>query len=386
VSPGAFQPKFAAAAQGEGFITKINPGGNGTADLVYSSLFGGSGNGASPDTVLGVAIDSQQNAYITGVTFSPAATFPIFPAGAFQTTLSGLSDAFIAKLTLEPTLVVSPTSLNFGTILIPTTSAAQSVTLTNNTNAAIPFTSATLINANPAAAATDYVISANTCGASIPAGGAPPANQCTVSVTLKPSVVGAETATLQLTDGDSTSPQLISLTGAGTNTAADFTVTAPATATVKNGSQVPITVTVTPVGGFTSQVNLTCTSAPALNLGTCTASPASVTTTDGVTAKTSTVTVTTTAMMTPPPSFRTPPLSPRQFLPLLVTLILLCLVARARQLRVRLAMATAMIVLLVLAGCSGKSHDHTAKGSYTLTITGTSGATTHSATVTLTVD
>src|SRR4029077_7245153 len=144
----------------------------------------------------------------------------------------------------------------------------------------------------------------------------PPANQCTVSVTLKPSVVGAETATLQLTDGDSTRPQLISLTGAGTNTAADFTVTAPATATVKNGSQVPITVTVTPVGGFTSQVNLTCTSAPTLNLGTCTASPASVTTTDGVTAKTSTVTVTTTAMMTPPPSFRTPPLSPRQFLPL----------------------------------------------------------------------
>jgi hypothetical protein len=216
VTPGAFQPTFAPGATGEGFISKLNPGGNGAADLVYSSFFGGSGSGSLPDSVYGIAIDHLNNAYLTGITYSSAATFPVFPPTAFQTSLNGLSDAFIAKLTLIPTLVVSPTALNFGPILVQSTSPAQTLTLTNNTNATITFASATLTNGNPAAATTDYVISANTCSGGIPSG-APPANQCTISVTFKPSVAGAETATLVLTDGDSTSPQNISLTGSGSN-------------------------------------------------------------------------------------------------------------------------------------------------------------------------
>ena len=230
VTPGAFQPAFAAGAQGEGFVSKINPGGNGAADLVYSSFFGGSGIAGGPDNVNAIAVDSQNNAYITGATFSSAATFPVFPVGAFQTSLPAgdSSAAFIAKLTLIPTLVVSPTSLNFGTVNMPNTSPAQTVTLTNNTNATIAFTSATIpvLTATPAAAATDYVVSANTCAAGIPAGAAP-ANQCTVSVTFKPSVVGAETATLLLTDGDSTSPQSVSLTGTGAAAGAPGVLLAP---------------------------------------------------------------------------------------------------------------------------------------------------------------
>ena len=229
LTPGAFQTAFATGAAGEGFISEINPGGNGAADLVYSSLFGGSGSAVTgPDFVSGIAVDSQNNAYITGTTSSSAATFPVFPVGAFQTTLPAgdASAAFIAKLTLIPTLVVSPTSLNFGTVSMPSTSPAQTVTLTNNTNATIAFTSATFTNGTPAAATTDYAVSANTCAAGIPAGAAP-ANQCTVSVTFKPSVVGAETATLLLTDGDSTSPQSVSLTGTGAAAGAPGVTLAP---------------------------------------------------------------------------------------------------------------------------------------------------------------
>ncbi len=381
VTPGALEPTRPSAA-GNGFLTKLNPGGSGAADLKYSTFFGG--NGPTQEQGFAIALDAANppNAYITGQTFSTAASFPIFPPTAFQTTLNGPSDAFIAKLTLIPTLVVSPTALNFGTILIPNTSAPQSVTLTNNTNAAMVFTSALISGGSPAAANTDYAVSANTCGVSIAAGAS-----CTVSVTFKPTVAGAETGNLVLTDGDSTSPQTISLTGTGTNTAPDFTVTAPGTATVKNGSSVNFTVTVTPVGGFTSQVDLTCASVPALTLGTCTPSPASVTTTDGVTPKTSTVTVTTTAFM-PPPSRRIPPLSMRQVVPLFLAVMLLFLLPTTRRLRMRLTLGTAMILFVVLAGCSGKPHPHTQKGSYVLTVTGTlhGGATTHSATVNLTVN
>jgi len=381
VTPGALEPTRPSAA-GNGFLTKLNPGGSGAADLKYSTFFGG--NGPTQEQGFAIALDAANppNAYITGQTFSTAASFPIFPPTAFQTTLNGPSDAFIAKLTLIPTLVVSPTALNFGTILIPNTSAPQSVTLTNNTNAAMVFTSALISGGSPAAANTDYAVSANTCGVSIAAGAS-----CTVSVTFKPTVAGAETGNLVLTDGDSTSPQTISLTGTGTNTAPDFTVTAPGTATVKNGSSVNFTVTVTPVGGFTSQVDLTCASVPTLTLGTCTPSPASVTTTDGVTPKTSTVTVTTTAFM-PPPSRRIPPLSMRQVVPLFLAVMLLFLLPTTRRLRMRLTLGTAMILFVVLAGCSGKPHPHTQKGSYVLTVTGTlhGGATTHSATVNLTVN
>lgn len=383
VTPGALQPVY-PGANAVGFISKINPAGGGSSDLVYSTFFGGSGNGSGQEQAFGIAVDAATppNAYITGQTFSTAATFPVFPAGAFQTTLKGTSDAFIAKLTLIPTLVVSPTSLNFGTILIPNTSAPQSVTLTNNTNAAIAFTSAVISGGSPAAANADYAISANTCGASIAAGAS-----CTVSVTFKPTVVGAETANLVLTDADSTSPQTIPLTGAGTNIAPDFTVTGPATATVKDGAQVQFTVNVNPVGGFTSQVDLTCASVPDLTLGTCAASPASVTP-DGVNPSPSTVTVTTTALMAPPPSLRTPPFSIRQVVPLILVLMLLCLLPGTRRLRMRLAMATAMIFFIVLAGCSGPIKPHTPTGAYTLTITGTlhGTATTHTATVNLTVN
>jgi len=217
VTAGAFEPVFPAGATGAGFLSKLNPGGNGAADLVYSTFFGGSGAGGNPDQIFAVAIDTATlaNAYITGHTFSTAATFPIFPAGAFQTTLKGNSDAFIAKLTPIPTLVVSPapgSTLAFGTVLIGTTSAAQTVTLTNNTNAAIAFTSP-VVNGSPAAANTDYTVT-NSCSSSIPFGAT---NTCTVSVTFTPTVVGAETATLQLTDSDSTSPQNILLTGTGAN-------------------------------------------------------------------------------------------------------------------------------------------------------------------------
>jgi hypothetical protein len=220
VTPGAFQPSLAAGAQGDGFISKINPGGNGTSDLVYSSFFGGSGIVGGPDAVHGVAIDSQSNAYITGLTFSSSASFPVFPSGAFQTNLAGgdLSAAFVAKLTLIPTMAVSPTSLAFGTQPVGITSGAKTVTLTNNTSDAIPFPGSSIAFTGTNLA--DFASPSNTCGGSIAAG-----TSCNLSVTFTPSVASSETATLAITvtitNGGVANPQTfdVSLTGNGSNSA-----------------------------------------------------------------------------------------------------------------------------------------------------------------------
>jgi hypothetical protein len=221
VTSGAFQPKSAAGAQGDGFISKINPGGNGTADLVYSSLFGGSGIAGSFDAVRGIAVDSANNAYITGVTFSSSSSFPVFPPPtatppAFQTNLpSGdTSAAFIAKLTLIPTFAVVPTSLDFGVQPVGVTSGAKTVSLTNNTSDAIPFpgSAVTFTGTNKA----DFASPSNTCAGSIAAGAT-----CTVSVTFTPSVTAAETATMvitvTITNGGISSSQAfdVSLKGTG---------------------------------------------------------------------------------------------------------------------------------------------------------------------------
>jgi hypothetical protein len=208
---------------------------------------------------------------------------------------------------------------------------------------------------------------------------------CTISVTFAPTAVGASAGTLTITDNAGGSPHTVALTGIGW----DFTVTASAPAPVKAGSSATFTVTVTPLGGFSSPVALTCTKPAALTLSTCTALPASVTPNGA--AVTSQVTVTTTApsLMMPPPSTPTRPLPIRQIVPLLLALLLLFLLPAAKRLRLRLGMATAMLVLLALAGCSGPSAPKkpgTTPGTYNLTITGTSGATVHTATVALTVN
>jgi Abnormal spindle-like microcephaly-assoc'd, ASPM-SPD-2-Hydin len=344
--------------------------------LLYSTYFGGSGSGTNIDGVEAIAIDASNNAYISGHTFSTA-NFPVFPTTAPQTTLKGPSDAFVAKLTLIPTLAVAPANLSFGNVLVGTTSGPQTVTLTNNTNSNIPFTSATVTGAN----AADFTPTpAASCVPNIT-----PASPCTVSATFRPSVAGAETATLVLTDGDSTSPQNVSLTGSGTNTPPpDFTLSAaPTTLTVAQGAVgAPVTISVNPTNGFASAVALTCSGSPAKS--SCVLSPTSITP-----PTTSTLTFTAHAMFVPLPiSKPAPPLNFLRIVPLFLALMLIFLLRSTQRLRARLLTVSAIVICVMLAACSGgnNSNNDTVKGTYPLTVTGTSGALSHTTTVTVTVN
>jgi hypothetical protein len=83
------------AGKKDAFVTAFDT--NGTAAL-YSGYLGGS----QDDYGYGIAVDSEGNAYITGLTFS--SNFPVSDA-PFQASLRGPSSAFLAKLRLSPPLL-----------------------------------------------------------------------------------------------------------------------------------------------------------------------------------------------------------------------------------------------------------------------------------------
>jgi hypothetical protein len=87
----AFQTSFKGAD--DNFIAKISPSGS----LIYSTYFGGNGI----DNPTAIAVDSNERAYLVGFTTSSAATFPL--KNAFDSTLGGSQDGFIAKFNADGT-------------------------------------------------------------------------------------------------------------------------------------------------------------------------------------------------------------------------------------------------------------------------------------------
>jgi hypothetical protein len=96
VTPGAFQTTYGGGQ--DAFVTKFASNGG---SLIYSTYLGGSGI----DTGFAISLDTQQCAYVTGLTRS--ADFPTTP-GAFQTTPGGI---FVTKLAVDGESLIYSTFL-----------------------------------------------------------------------------------------------------------------------------------------------------------------------------------------------------------------------------------------------------------------------------------
>jgi hypothetical protein len=84
---------------GDAFVAKVTP----TGTLVYCGYIGGSGAEAG----FGIAVDSSGNAYVTGVTTSTEATFPVQNVGAdLDHHHGGNGDAFVAKVNATGTALI----------------------------------------------------------------------------------------------------------------------------------------------------------------------------------------------------------------------------------------------------------------------------------------
>jgi hypothetical protein len=107
-----------------------------------------------------------------------------------------------------PSVNVSPGALSFGSQNVGTTSAAQTITLSNSGTAALTINSISLTGTNSA----DFA-QTNTCplSPSTLAAGA----HCTFSVTFTPGATGTRGASVSVSDNAASSPQSIALSGTG---------------------------------------------------------------------------------------------------------------------------------------------------------------------------
>ena len=129
-------------------------------------------------------------------------------AGIQRTTANILDNFSSSAAPAAPVVSLSPTSVGYGTQLINTTGAAQTVTVTNSGSAPLAISSVTVGGPNPG----DFAAS-NGCPLS-PSTVAAGAN-CTISATFTPTAAGSRTASLTITDNASGSPHSVALSGTG---------------------------------------------------------------------------------------------------------------------------------------------------------------------------
>jgi Putative Ig domain/Abnormal spindle-like microcephaly-assoc'd, ASPM-SPD-2-Hydin len=113
-----------------------------------------------------------------------------------------------------PAVAFTPTSLTFAAQAIGTTSAPQSITVTNTGNAGLFINSAAVPNT------LDFTEVSDGCsGLTLAAG-----TSCSVSITFSPTLSGTRSAAFTLTDNAPNSPQTVALTGSGTGTSPSLAI------------------------------------------------------------------------------------------------------------------------------------------------------------------
>jgi hypothetical protein len=139
------------------------------------------------------------------VTFTPSDTGSIKGAVAIATSGAGSPQIVGLSGTGAIPVVLAPTSIAFGDQSVGTTSAPQTVTLTNNSGGTLTISN--IVGSGDFTAAPS---GSTPCGATVAA-----ASTCTFSVTFTPNVKGAITGAATVSDSAPLSPSVVKLTGTG---------------------------------------------------------------------------------------------------------------------------------------------------------------------------
>jgi len=269
---GGFSSPYGVAVDSSGNIyvadygnSKVKEMAAGCASSSCVTTLGGASTFSSP---MGVAVDGSGNVYVadTSNNLVREMTANCTTSSCVTTLGSGFdnpegvavdasgdvygSDSYHSAV--REMLLASPPALTYVSTAVGATSAAQSVPVSNDGNAALTLSSF--------AATINFSAAAGSCGASLAAG-----STCDASFSFAPTVTGALTGTGTVTDNMlnvSGSTQTFALSGTATaatgTTAQTITFTQPTTP-VANGVS-PITLSASSTSGLT--VSFTVTSGP----------------------------------------------------------------------------------------------------------------------------
>jgi uncharacterized repeat protein (TIGR01451 family) len=223
----------------------------GTSELHVGQLAMIGANGID----FGVGADQCSNTTLAaGMSCTALVTFIPQSRGSRTATLQVPDDAADSPQTVSlsgtgvaPVALVTPSSLDFGTVEVGTPSPHRTITVTNTGDAGqdLMITAESLTPAN-----SGFAIVTDHC-ASI--GAVAPNTSCTIELTFTPPAAGARSATLSLTDNAAGSPHTVALTGTGGVPSADLAVSISASPNpVKTGQKVTYTITVLNAGPSTA--------------------------------------------------------------------------------------------------------------------------------------
>ena len=244
---GTFQPAIQYPTAGYSLtLNAVDVNGDGAPDIEVPGAYGvtilmnaggtrvTTTNTPNPSTLQqAVTFTASVSASVSGVVAIPTGTVTFFDGATalgsapltygqsvFKTsTLSGGSHSITAaysgdvqfnphnatpvtQTVLTPVVKLNPTALNFGNQKVGTTSAGQTVKLTNRGQGALAIAGITT---------TGGYSQTNNCGASLASN-----TSCTITVKFKPSTLGIQSGTLSIKDNAVGSPQKVTLTGVGT--------------------------------------------------------------------------------------------------------------------------------------------------------------------------
>lgn len=347
---------------------------------------------ASPSTIHHFNVyyaDASGNLYSAASNISPTTTSldlsSLVPAGTWTIYVEMVGQPLIINRMSNPVsfgggvpgITFAPATLSFLPQALNSTSSAQQVTVTN--------TGAGVLSISGVAGSGEFSVVNNTCTGSIAA-----SSSCSFGVTFTPSNMGSQAGFITVT---SNAPGTNTLTLGGSG--ADFSVNAtPGTQTVTAGTAANYTISVPSAGAnFANSITLTCNGLPADS--TCTFAPASVNA-GTPSALTITTRATQTAMLRRAIKTQGSPLLAGwlQFSGFGIVGLALGGTLKRRQ-RIKLgaiAVALAMIFCFAL-GCGGVSQGApnnpivpgTPSGTYSVTVSASSGSLTHSTALTLVV-
>ena len=236
---GTFQPHndFPAGSKPRSVIP-VDLNGDGKVDLAVANY------GSSTVSLLlgnGDGTFSSRIDYPTGASPQSITAGDFAGNGRLDLAVADYGADTASVLLQIPAVALSTSSLSFGLQAVGTTSAPQSITLTNTGSASL--------SVNGISVQGDFTQS-NTCNPTIQ-----PGNNCNISVTFTPTISGPRSGALTIADNAVNSPQTVGLSGTGT------TVTTTTLSSSLNPStfnqQVTFTATVTGQSGGTPTGSVT---------------------------------------------------------------------------------------------------------------------------------